>query len=140
VSNAALALWISGGAVLVAAGSLVVSVAAYRRSVPRRLDRPSAFGSVIAHLRLRLDQLERSIPEAVQSRARVSAASDPGVRVGTDAATVREPKGRLHEAAPIPKRVDYAGIEAGKPVTAHQAGTRLEHLVQYMRDRARRPR
>ena len=140
MSDVALAIWISSGTLLVSAGSLLVSVAAYRRSTLRRPDRLSELGRYIANLRPRLERLERTIAEAVQSRARVSAPSGRGLRPGADTAAVREPTGRLHEAAPIPKRVDYAGVEASKPVTARQVGTRLEHLVQYMRDRARRPR
>jgi hypothetical protein len=38
----------------------------------------------------------------------------------------------------IPKR--DTGIEKTKLVTAQQASTRLEQLVQYMRDRAERPK
>ena len=140
VSNAALAIWISSGGLLLSAGSLAVSVAAYRRSTLRRLDRPSEFGKVIAHLRLRLDQLERTIPEDARSRARAPAASGRAPRVGADSAAVREPRSRLDKAASTRKRVDNVARERTKSVTALQAGSRLEHLVQFMRDRARRPR
>jgi hypothetical protein len=120
MSDAALAIWISCGSLVVSAGSLVVSVAAYRRSdTLRRFDRLSERNRDIA------DQLERTIPEGVQSRARVSAALSHGLGGGMEGS--------------IPKRPDYAGIET-KSVTARQVSTRLEQLVQYMRDRAGRPR
>ena len=96
MSDAALAVWISCGSLLVSAGSLVVSVLAYRRSdTLRRVDRPSEPRRDIADRRPRVDQS-------------------------------------------IPKR--GAGVEITKSVTAQQASTRLEQLVQYMRDRAERPK
>lgn len=126
MSAASLAIWISCGSALVSAASLVVSVAAYRRSdTSRRLDRLSEASRDNADRRPRLDQLERTIPEAVQSRARLSAALNHGLGGGMEAS--------------LPKRPDYAGIEA-KSVTARQVSTRLEQLVQYMRNRAGRPR
>jgi hypothetical protein len=126
MSAASLAIWISCGSALVSAASLVISVAAHRRSdTPRRLDRLNELSRDIADLRPRLDQLERTIPEAVQSRARVSAALSHGLGRGMEAS--------------IPKRPDSAGIET-KSVTARQVSTRLEQLVQYMRNRAGRPR
>ena len=140
MSDAALTIWISCGSLLVAAASLVVSVAAYRRSdTLRRLDRLSELSRDIADLRPRLDQLERTITKAVQSRAPASAALGHGLRAGADAAAVREPRGQLDGAASTPRRVDYAGIET-KSVTARQVSTRLEQLVHYMRERAGRPR
>ena len=126
MSDAALTIWISCGSLLVSACSLVVSVAAYRRSdTLRRLDRPSEV-SRDSDLRPRLDRLERTIPEAVQSRARASAVLGHGLGAGLQAS--------------IPKRVDNAGIEKTKLVTAREVSTRLEQLVQYMRDRTGRPR
>jgi hypothetical protein len=126
MNAASLAIWISCGSVLVSAVGLVISVAAYRRSdTPRRLGRLSELSRDIADLRPRLDQLERTITEAVQSRARVSAALSHGLGGGMEVS--------------IPKRPDYDGIET-KSVTARQVSTRLEQLVQYMRDRAGRPR
>jgi len=125
MSDAALTIWISCGSLLVSACSLVVSVAAYRRSdTLRRLDRPSEV-SRDSDLRPRLDRLERTIPEAVQSRARASAVLGHGLGAGPQAS--------------IPKRVDNAGIEKTKLVTAREVSTRLEQLVQYMRDRTGRP-
>ena len=125
MSDAALTIWISCGSLLVSACSLVVSVAAYRRSdTLRRLDRPSEV-SRDSDIRPRLDQLERTIPEAVQSRARASAALGHGLGAGPQAS--------------IPKRVDNAGIEKTKLVTAREVSTRLEQLLQYMRDRTGRP-
>jgi hypothetical protein len=124
MSSAALTIWISCGSLLVSAASLVVSVAAYRRSdTLRRLDRLSELSRDIADLRPRLDQLERTIPKAAQFRATASAALG----------------GQLDGAASTPRRVDYAGIEA-KSVTARQVSARLEQLVHYMRERAGRPR
>jgi len=126
MSDAALTIWISCGSLLVSACSLVVSVAAYRRSdTLRRLNRPSEV-SRDSDIRPRLDQLERTIPEAVQSRARASAVLGHGLGAGPQAS--------------IPKRVDNAGIEKTKLVTAREVSTRLEQLVQYMRDRTGRPR
>ena len=126
MSDAALTIWISCGSLLVSACSLVVSVAAYRRSdTLRRLDRPSEV-SRDSDIRPRLDQLERTIPEAVQSRARASAVLGHGLGAGLQAS--------------IPKRVDNAGIEKTKLVTAREVSTRLEQLVQYMRDRTGRPK
>jgi len=140
MSDAALMIWISCGSLLVSAGSLIVSVAAYRRSdTLRRLDRLSELSREIADLRPRLDQLERTIPKAVQVRAPASAAPGHGLRASADAAAVREPRGQLDGAASIPKRVDYVGIET-KSVTARQVSTRLEQLVHYMRERGGRPR
>jgi hypothetical protein len=140
MSDAALTIWISCGSLLVSAASLVVSVAAYRRSdTLRRLDRLSELSRDIADLRPRLDQLERTIPKAVQSRAPASAALGHGLRAGADAAAVCEPRAQLDGAASTPRRVDYAGIET-KSVTARQVSTRLEQLVHYMRERAGRPR
>jgi len=125
MSDAALTIWISCGSLLVSACSLVVSVAAYRRSdTLRRLNRPSEV-SRDSDIRPRLDQLERTIPEAVQSRARASAVLGHGLGAGPQAS--------------IPKRVDNAGIEKTKLVTAREVSTRLEQLVQYMRDRTGRP-
>ena len=127
MSDAALTIWISCGSLLVSAGSLVVSVAAYRRSdTLRRLDRLSELSRDIGDLRPRLEQLERTIPEAVQSRARLSAALNHELGGGMEAS--------------IPKRVDNAGIEKTKLVTAREVSTRLEQFVQYMRDRTGRPR
>jgi hypothetical protein len=140
MSDAALTIWICCGSLLVSAGSLLVSVAAYRRSDKlRRLDRLSELSRDIAELRPRLDQLERTIPKTVQSRAPASAALGHGLRAGADAPAVREPRGQPDGAASIPKRVDYAGIET-ESVTARQVSTRLEQLVHYMRERAGRPR
>ena len=140
MSDAALTIWISCGSLLVSAGSLIVSVAAYRRSdTLRRLDRLSELSREIAELRPRLDQLERNIPKAVQVRAPASAAPGHGLRASADAAAVREPRGQLDGAASIPKRVDYVRIET-KSVTARQVSTRLEQLVHYMRERGGRPR
>jgi len=140
MSDAALTIWISCGSLLISAASLVVSIAAYRRSdTLRRLDRLSELSRDIANLRPRLDQLERTIPKAVQSRAPASAALGHGLRAGADAAAVRAPRGQLEGAASIPKHVDYAGIET-KSVTARQVSTRLEQLVHYMRERAGRPK
>ena len=125
MSDAALTIWISCGSLLVSACSLIVSVAAYRRSdTLRRLNRLSEV-SRDSDLRPRLDQLERTIPEAAQSRARASAALSHGLGAGPQAS--------------IPKRVDNAGIEKTKLVTAREVSTRLEQLVQYMRDRTGRP-
>ena len=125
MSDAALTIWISCSSLLVSACSLVVSVAAYRRSdTLRRLDRPSEV-SRDSDLPPRLDRLERTIPEAVQSRARASAVLGHGLGAGPQAS--------------IPKRVDNAGIEKTKLVTAREVSTRLEQLVQYMRDRTGRP-
>jgi len=125
MQDAALTIWISCGSLLVSACSLVVSVAAYRRSdTLRRLNRPSEV-SRDSDIRPRLDQLERTIPEAVQSRARASAVLGHGLGAGPQAS--------------IPKRVDNAGIEKTKLVTAREVSTRLEQLVQYMRDRTGRP-
>ena len=209
MSDAALTIWISCGSLLVSACSLVISVAAYRRSdTLRRLDRLSELSRDIADLRPRLDKLERTIPKALQSRVPPAAVLGHGLRAGADAAAVREPRGQPDEAASkrqagpnaapvreprgqpdevaskrqagpnaapvreprgqpdevaskrqaganaaavreprsqpdeaasIPKRVDYAGM-ATKSVTARQASTRLEQLVQYMQERAGRPR
>ena len=126
MQDAALTIWISCGSLLVSAGSLLVSVAAYRRSdTLRRLERLSEL-SRDSDIRPRLDQLERTIPEAVQSRARASAVLGHGLGAGPQAS--------------IPKRVDNAGIEKTKLVTAREVSTRLEQLVQYMRDRTGRPR
>jgi len=126
MQDAALTIWISCGSLLVSACSLVVSVAAYRRSdTLRRLNRPSEV-SRDSDIRPRLDQLERTIPEAVQSRARASAVLGHGLGAGLQAS--------------IPKRVDNAGIEKTKLVTAREVSTRLEQLVQYMRDRTGRPK
>jgi len=87
MSDAALMIWISCGSLLVSAGSLIVSVAAYRRSdTLRRLDRLSELSREIADLRPRLDQLERTIPKAVQVRAPASAAPGHGLRASADAA------------------------------------------------------
>jgi hypothetical protein len=127
LSDATLAIWISCGSALVSAGSLVISVAAHRRSdTLRRPDRLSKLSRDIADLRPRVDQLERTIPEAVQSHASASAALRHGLA------------GRLQ--ASIPKRVGNAGIQKTKLVTAREVSTRLEQLVQYMRDRTGRPR
>lgn len=134
------ALWISSVSLLLSAGSLVVSVAAYRGSMSRRRDRLSELSRDIADLRPRLDQLERTIPKAVPSRASAPAELGHRPRVGADTAAVRESRGRPEGAASMRKRVDYCGIETTKSVTSHQVGSRLEHLVQFMRDRARRPR
>ena len=126
MQDAALTIWISCGSLLVSACSLVVSVAAYRRSdTLRRLNRLSEV-SRDSDLRPRLDQLERTIPDAVQSRARASAVLGHGLGAGPQAS--------------IPKRVDNAGIEKTKLVTAREVSTRLEQLVQYMRDRTGRPK
>jgi hypothetical protein len=103
MSDAALAIWISSGSLLVSAGSLVISLVTYRRSdTLRRVDRPNELSRDIADRRPRVDPLERTNP------------------------------------AQVPKR--DAGVEKPKLVTAQQASARLERLVQYMRDRAERPK
>jgi hypothetical protein len=127
MSDAALTIWISCGSLLVSAGSLVVSVLAYRRSdTLRRLDRLGELGRDIGDLRARLDQLGRKLPEAVQPGAPATAGLSHGLGVGPRAS--------------IPKRVNNPGIEKTKLVTAREASTRLEQLVQYMRGRTGRPR
>ena len=127
MSDAALTIWISCCSLLVSAGSLVVSVAAYRRSnTLRRLDRVTEFSRDIGDLAPRHEQLKRTKSEAVQPAA--SASTALGHRLGGDLQTS------------IPKRVNHAGIEKTKLVTAQEASTRLEQLVQYMRGRTGRPR
>jgi hypothetical protein len=127
MSDTALTIWISCGSLLVSAGSLLVSVAAYRRSdTLRRLERLSELSRDIADLRPRLDQLERTISKAGQSGGSASAALGRGLGGGLQAS--------------MPKRVDTAGIEKAKSVTAREVSARLEQLVQYMRDRTGRPR
>ena len=127
MSDAALTIWISCGSLLVSVGSLVVSVAAHRRSdTLRRLDRLSQLSRDIGDLPPRVDQLERTKPGAVQSGASASAALGQGLGGGPHAS--------------IPKRVNNAGIEKSKLVTAREVSTRLEQLVQYMRDKTGRPR
>ena len=102
MSDAALTIWISCGSLLVSACSLVVSVAAYRRSdTLRRLDRLSELSRDIADLRPRLDKLERTIPKALQSRVPPAAVLGHGLRAGADAAAVREPRGQPDEAASV---------------------------------------
>lgn len=126
MSDAALTIWISCGSLLVSTASLVVSVTAHRRSdALRRLDRLSELSTDIADLRPRLDQLERALPKAVQSRAPAAAALGYGLRAGADAAAVREPRSQLDGAASTPRRVDSAGIET-KSVTSRQVSTGLE--------------
>ena len=93
------------GSLLVSAGSLVVSIAAYRRTdTPRQPDRLNESSKDIANLRPRLDQLERTVPKAVQSRAPASAAPGHGLPAGADAAAVRKPRGQL-DGETIPKAV-----------------------------------
>jgi hypothetical protein len=127
MSDAALTIWISCGSLLVSAGSLVVSVAAYRRSdTLRRRDRLSELSRDTGDLRPRLDQLERTISKAVHSGASASAAVGHGLGGGLQASK--------------PKRANDAGIEKTRVVTAREVSTRLEQLVQYMRDRTGRAR
>ena len=121
MSDAALTIWISCGSLLVSACSLVVSVAAYRRSnTLRRLDRATELSGNIGDLLPRLDQLKRTKSEAVQPSASASAAL-------------------CDLQASTAKRVNNVGIEKTNLVTAQEASTRLEQLVQYMRDRTGRP-
>jgi len=83
MGDPALTIWIACGSLLVSTGSLVVSVAAYRRSDRlRRFDRLSELSRDIGDLRSRLNQLERTVPEAVQSRGRASAALGHGLSGG----------------------------------------------------------
>ena len=127
MSDAALTIWISCCSLLVSAGSLVVSVAAYRRSnTLRRLDRVTDLSGNIGDLLPRLDQLKRTKSEAMRPGAPASTAL--GHRLGGDL------------QMSIPKCVNTAGIQKTKLVTAQEASTRLEQLVQYMRDRTGRPR
>jgi hypothetical protein len=114
MSDAALTIWISCGSLLISAASLVVSIAAYRRSdTLRRLDRLSELSRDIANLRPRLEQLERTIPKAVQSRApAASATPGHGLRAGADAAAVREPRGQP-DAGAIPR-----ALQSGAPASA----------------------
>ena len=127
MSDAAMTIWIACGSLLVSTGSLVVSVAAYRRSDRlRRFDRLSELSRDIGDLRPRLDQLERTISKAVQSGASASAGLSHRLGGGLQAS--------------MPKRDNNADIEKTKLVTAREASTRLEQLVQYMRDRTGRPR
>jgi hypothetical protein len=130
MSDAALTIWISCGSLLISAASLVVSIAAYRRSETlRRLDRLSELSRDIANLRPRLDQLERTIPKAVQSRAPASAALGHGLRDCADAAPVRAPKGQpdggtvpraVQSGAPAPAAPDH-GLRAGADAAAVRA-------------------
>ena len=100
MSDAALVIWISCGSLLVSAGSLVVSVAAYRRAdTLRRHDRQSELSRDIADLRPRLAQLERTIPKAV-SLCPLHQPPSHGSRA--DAAAVHEPAGQVAGAASIP--------------------------------------
>ena len=121
MSGATVAIWISCGSLLVSASSLVVAAAAYRRSETRR----------------RLDQRERTSPGAARSRASAALDHMLGGALSTDAAAVREPRGQLRGASARPKRVDHTGVEKTQSVTAQHVRTRLEQLVQYMRDKTR---
>jgi hypothetical protein len=122
MSDAALTIWISCGSLLISAASLVVSIAAYRRSdTLRRLDRLSELSRDIANLRPRLDQLERTIPKAVQSRAPASAALGHGLRAGADAAAVRAPRGQL-DGGTVPRAVQSGAPASAAPDHGLRAG------------------
>jgi hypothetical protein len=129
MSDAALTIWISCGSLLVSAGSLVVSIAAYRRSdTPRQPDRLNELSRDIANLRPRLDQLERTIPKTAQSGAPASAALGHEIRAGADAAAVRAPGGQL-DGGTIPKAVQprapaSAALEHGFRAGADAAAVR----------------
>jgi len=135
MSDAALTIWISCGSLLISAASLVVSIAAYRRSdMLRRLDRLSELSRDIANLRPRLEQLERTIPKAVQSGAPASAAPGHGLRAGADAAAVRAPRGQL-DGGTIPRTAQSGapasatpghGLRAGADAAAVRAPRELE--------------
>jgi hypothetical protein len=122
MSDAALTIWISWGSLLVSAGSLVVSIAAYRRSgTPRQPDRLNELSRDIANLRPRLDQLERTIPKAVRSCAPASAAPGHGFRAGADAAAVRAPGGQLDRGT-IPRAVQSGAPASAAPGHGPRAG------------------
>ena len=122
MSDAALTIWISCGSLLISAASLVVSIAAYRRSdTPRQPDRLSELSRDIANLRPRLDQLERTIPKAVQSRAPASAALGRGLRAGADVAAVCAPGGQL-DGGTIPKAVQSRAPASAAPGHGLRAG------------------
>jgi hypothetical protein len=122
MSDAALTIWISCGSLLVSAGSLVASIAAYRRSdTPRQPDRLNELSRDIANLRPRLDQLERTISKAVQSRAPASAALGHELRAGADAAAVRAPGGQL-DGGTIPKAVQSGAPASAAPGQGLRAG------------------
>ena len=122
MSDAALTIWISCGSLLISAASLVVSIAAYRRSdTLRQLDRLSELSRDIANLRPRLDQLERTIPKAVQSRAPASAALGHGLRAGADAAAVRAPRGQL-DGGTVPRAVQSGAPASAAPDHGLRAG------------------
>ena len=122
MSDAALTIWISCGSLLVSAGSLVVSIAAYRRTdTPRQPDRLNELSKDIANLRPRLDQLERTVPKAVQSRAPASAAPGHGLPAGADAAAVRKPRGQL-DGETIPKAVQSRAPASAAPGHGLRAG------------------
>ena len=122
MSDAALTIWISCGSLLISAASLVVSIAAYRRSdTLRRLDRLSELSRDIANLRPRLEQLERTIPKAVQSGAPASAAPGHGLRGSADAAAVRAPRGQL-DGGTIPRTVQSGAPASAAPGHGLRAG------------------
>jgi hypothetical protein len=122
MSDAALMIWISCGSLLASAGSLVVSVAAYRRSgTSRQPHRLNELSRDIANLRPRLEQLERTIPKAVQSGALASGALGNGFRAGADAAAVRAPGGQL-DGGTIPRAVQSGAPASAAPRQGLRAG------------------
>jgi hypothetical protein len=122
------AVWISGGSLLLSA------VALWRSGRVPVLDIRTSVRTDIAELRLRLDALSQTIPAAVQSRVRVAAATGSGgatelFRQGAEAdtATVRGLYEQLDRIARIPLLASYGQIEANS-VAAREVRTRVEQL------------
>ena len=122
----------------IAGGSLLVSVAAlWRSGRVRVLDRRTEVRRDLADLRPRLDGLERSIPDAVQSRVRVNSAIGLGgsgaeevFKKGADAdlAAVREFRGQLDDIGRLRWLAGYGSVEE-KLVAARTVRTRFEQLA-----------
>ena len=120
----------------IAIGSLLVSILAlWRAGRVRVLDLRTDVRKDVVELRLALENLAATIPVAVQSRERVSAAA--GMMGGAmeqfraearaDTATVETLRGQLGGIEPIPLLASYNTVEA-KAVTAQEVRVRVQAL------------
>lgn len=133
--------WISARTIpeWLSVGSLVIAALAYRRAGRVRvLDRRTELLKDIADLRPRLECLERSIPDAVQSRLNASSATGSALGgaaqafkqdAGVDTVEIGVLRGRLEEMSRLPFFQTYARIEA-RMVSVREVRTRFEVLSE----------
>lgn len=125
-----IAVWISGGSLLVSAAAL------WRSGRVRVLDLRTSIRRQVAELRLEFAIIPRTIDAAVVSRQSAHAAvgrtgATAAFRQTAEADKIAVPQwlAKLDEIGAIPLRAGYAALEA-KMVAVQEVRTRLDQLTQ----------